>query len=168
MKDMQYPYEVTIYKDGRFIQWDNSTKTPIYYNRDPSDFHRTLGVHWGPYSWAHVTAEMRIAEEYGTIPGPTVRIEGLVAGNRLGDDGSELSIDEILEKFVLDGLSVNLPMKFYTLESKTPWSEEEIKVIEERQRKRREWQEERLSQITQEHKQKMMELGFPFYALPDG
>ncbi len=54
------------------------------------------------------------------------------------------------------------------LESKTTRSAEEIKIIEERLRKRREWQEERVSQIIQEHKQKMKELGFPFDVLPDG
>jgi len=38
----RYPGQVLIYRDGRYICWSTTESKPLYYNRTPLDFWKTL------------------------------------------------------------------------------------------------------------------------------
>lgn len=156
-----YPRTVTIWHDGRFIEWDTAAQRPWVYNRDPGDFHKTLHVRWGPYSWAKVNAVMRLARDYGTSLGPTVTAAEVVAGNRLGEQGEELGLDEIFARFRMEGLPADLPARFATITGVPSVDEAELAARDA------EWRafagEMTLRELAR-HKERMAKRGFPFEA----
>jgi len=93
---------------------------------------------------------MILAQEYGTSLGPTIQPENLVTGNTLGENGAELSLNEIFEKFIMVGLP-DLPVTYGTIEM----------TREASSRFRKHASELTLKKV-KEHKQRMAKLGFPF------
>jgi hypothetical protein len=144
-----------IYWGDRFLGWGTTDKHPVVYNVDPSDFHRSLSYEWGPYSEFAASAHMRLAKQYGTDLGPSVTPQDVVKSNKLGDHGEELTLNQILEKFVLKGMDPETESHFGVIEMDRPLAKNEI-------RKHNKWQESLVQKKIKEHKKACSKAGFPF------
>lgn len=146
---------VVIYWKGRFLGWGTDGKKPVVYNVNRSDFYRSLSFEWGPYSEAAASGHMKLAKEYGTDFGSTVSPQELVKGNKLGDNGEELDLDQILEKFALPGMDSQVESHFGVIKMEKSLTEEEIEQEDE-------WWRKMIQESIEKHKQRCKESGFPF------
>ena len=147
----RFPREVVIFYKERYLCWSTREKKPTHYNINPKDFLMSLSADWGPYSDIYTIATMRIAREFGSSLGPSITREEIIRNNQLGENQQELNLDQILEKYMKEGLSDNLLVEFGTLEYAP-----EVAVAA------RSYQEERVKKEIERHKEKMERLGFKF------
>lgn len=59
---------------------------------------------------------MRLAYEYGSDLGPGIDLNKVIAGNELGEDGRELSLDEIFATFIEGKTADEGSVDFETIE----------------------------------------------------
>lgn len=146
---------VVLYWKDRFLGWETSGKRPRVYNVHPSDFHKSLSYEWGPYSWVTASAQMQLAKEYGSNLGPTVTPQEIIKGNTLGDNGEELDLDQILEKFALEGMDPQTDSHFGVIQMERPPTEEEVM-------RQNEWTRQMIEKSIERQKRICAEAGFPF------
>lgn len=144
-----------IYWNGRFLGWGTTDRRPVVHNIGRSDFFRSLSYEWGPYSEFATSACMRLAKQYGTDLGPTVTPQDVVKGNKLGDNGEELNLDQILEKFALKGMDPETESHFGVIKMDRPSTKDEI-------RKHNKWRENLIQEKIKKHKEVCKKAGFPF------
>jgi len=150
-KERRFPPEVILYLDGRFMSWSTKDKRPTIYNRRPSEFHMALTSAYGPYGGAMASARMRVAMQYGSSLGPSIRPEEILEGNHLGDNGEELGLAALFAQYVQDGLPDDLPMRFETLE-----------MTKEAAERFDAWSHRMTNSELERHKRAMEDHGFPF------
>lgn len=146
---------VVLYWKDRFLGWATSGKRPRVYNVHPSDFHASLTFEWGPYSEITASAHMHLAKKYGSNLGPTVTPQEIIKGNTLGDNGEELDLDQILEKFALQGMDPETDSHFGVIQMERSPTEEEINRANE-------WRNEIFEKKIEKQKRICAEAGFPF------
>jgi len=94
---------------------------------------------------------MRVAKEYGSTLGYSIKSEEIVKNNKLGENEQELTLEEIFEKYIQEGLSDSLPVEFGTME-----------LIPEAVVRDHTWRDKRIEEEIERHKEKMEKLGFKF------
>ena len=146
---------VVLYWKDRFLGWETSGKKPRVYNVNHSDFHMSLSFEWGPYSSVAASAHMHLAKEYGSNLGPTVTPQEIIKGNALGDNGEELDLDQILEKFALQGMDPETDSHFGVIKMERLPTEEEVK-------RGNEWRRQMFEKSIERQKRTCEEAGFPF------
>jgi len=79
----------------------------------------------------------------------------IIKGNTLGDNGEELELDQILEKFALQGMDPETDSHFGFITMARPSTEEELQ-------RKNEWIQERFEESIERQKRICEEAGFPF------
>ncbi len=92
---------LTILKaEGKYLVWSVEAKAPVSYGLDHSQVWDFVRDGWGIAAIGGIFGRMIIADKLGTSSRLYDSFEATVRGNRAGPNCSELTSEEIVEKFI--------------------------------------------------------------------